>query len=229
MRTPAPLWIEVPNIFICSELETIKSAQASYVPALFGHGEEDSFIPVSHSKVLHESYAGDKNLILFEGDHNSRRPQFFLDSVSIFIRNYLLSKSEFGSTFLASSSWYRSICISDTLPSPGDNPLPAGESFDDYFSPAFSDDFNELDNIDMLNLLAESFYAKQKDSTLHGDNPHPSLTLKMCDVYQQTVALMHPRMRMKKTNNSAKPFSYPCSPYSLNRQPHSTVLNDSAI
>jgi hypothetical protein len=45
----------------------------------------------------------------------------------------------------------------------GDNPLPAGESFDDYFSPSASDSFDDLDNISMLNMLAETFYSRQKE------------------------------------------------------------------
>lgn len=32
---------------------------------------------------------GDKNIIKFDGDHNSSRPQFFYDSVSIFFYNVL--------------------------------------------------------------------------------------------------------------------------------------------
>lgn len=32
---------------------------------------------------------GDKNIIKFEGDHNSPRPQFYYDSVSIFFYNVL--------------------------------------------------------------------------------------------------------------------------------------------
>lgn len=32
---------------------------------------------------------GDKNIIKFEGDHNSSRPQFYYDSVSIFFYNVL--------------------------------------------------------------------------------------------------------------------------------------------
>jgi hypothetical protein len=37
-----------------------------------------------------KAYAGDKNLVLVEGDHNSPRPDFFLDSVGIFFHNTLL-------------------------------------------------------------------------------------------------------------------------------------------
>ena len=32
---------------------------------------------------------GDKNIIKFDGDHNSSRPQFYYDSVSIFFYNIL--------------------------------------------------------------------------------------------------------------------------------------------
>lgn len=35
------------------------------------------------------SMQGDKNIIKFEGDHNSSRPQFYYDSVSIFFYNAL--------------------------------------------------------------------------------------------------------------------------------------------
>ena len=41
------------------------------------------------SKRLHELYAGDKNLILVEGDHNSNRPAFMFASVGIFLANTL--------------------------------------------------------------------------------------------------------------------------------------------
>lgn len=34
-------------------------------------------------------WQGDKNIIKFEGDHNSPRPQFFMDSLTIFFHNVL--------------------------------------------------------------------------------------------------------------------------------------------
>ena len=43
----------------------------------------------AHSERLHKAYAGDKNLITFEGDHNSHRPQFFYSSVLIFLSTVL--------------------------------------------------------------------------------------------------------------------------------------------
>lgn len=32
---------------------------------------------------------GDKNIIKFEGDHNSPRPKFYFDSINIFFHNVL--------------------------------------------------------------------------------------------------------------------------------------------
>jgi len=65
-----------------------------FIPALFAHGEKDAFIKPSHSEQLHAAYAGDKNLILFDGDHNSERPDFFFDSAVIFLRQTLAVKDE---------------------------------------------------------------------------------------------------------------------------------------
>lgn len=60
-----------------------------FAPALFVVAEKDDFVPPSHGKTLFERYQGDKNLIEVEGDHNSTRPQFMLDSASIFFYNCL--------------------------------------------------------------------------------------------------------------------------------------------
>jgi hypothetical protein len=38
---------------------------------------------------MHAFLQGDKNIIKFEGDHNSPRPQFYFDSINIFFHNVL--------------------------------------------------------------------------------------------------------------------------------------------
>ena len=38
---------------------------------------------------MHANYAGEKKLIIVPGEHNSPRPQFFMDSVAIFFYNAL--------------------------------------------------------------------------------------------------------------------------------------------
>ncbi|MED6131194.1 hypothetical protein PIB30_117052 [Stylosanthes scabra] len=81
--------IEKKAKFDIMDLNCLLVAQKTFIPALFGHGSDDKFIQPHHSDLISESYAGDKNVIKFDGDHNSSRPQFFYDSVSIFFYNVL--------------------------------------------------------------------------------------------------------------------------------------------
>lgn len=57
-----------------------------FIPALFIAGKHDDFISPQHSQQIHDAYAGDKNLILVEGDHNSIRPRFMYHSVANFLQ-----------------------------------------------------------------------------------------------------------------------------------------------
>mmetsp|Transcript_20821 Transcript_20821/g.49641 ORF Transcript_20821/g.49641 Transcript_20821/m.49641 type:complete len:405 (-) Transcript_20821:311-1525(-) len=71
------------------EVAPIAKVEEAFVPALFGHAEDDTFIPKRHSELLYEKYSGEKNFVTFEGDHNSHRPLFFHTSVVIFFHNVL--------------------------------------------------------------------------------------------------------------------------------------------
>ena len=125
--------------FDINKLSPIDQVGMSFIPVLFVHGEDDSFIGPHHSKVcrylcvcvsvsvccvgvcfrvlahiywtqeLHAKYAGDKNLILVEGDHNSVRPSFFFDSVSIFFHNMLLTPEEQQGIFMS-----RLFCVTNS-------------------------------------------------------------------------------------------------------------------
>ncbi|XP_043701254.1 uncharacterized protein LOC122651784 isoform X2 [Telopea speciosissima] len=75
--------------FDIMNLNCIQVAPKTYIAALFGHAMGDIFIQPHHSDLIFKSYAGDKNIIKFDGDHNSPRPQFYYDSVSIFFYNVL--------------------------------------------------------------------------------------------------------------------------------------------
>lgn len=86
--------------FDINKIEPIKYCPSSFIPALFGAAEHDSFIPPSHAKTLCEKYAGDKNLIIFPGTHNTRRDKFFFTSVSIFLYERLVKPSGATSAFL---------------------------------------------------------------------------------------------------------------------------------
>ena len=75
--------------FNIKDISPIKNVDKCFIPALFVAGEGDDFILPRHSEQIHEKYAGDKNLVRVEGDHNSPRPRFLFDSATIFLQNYL--------------------------------------------------------------------------------------------------------------------------------------------
>mmetsp|Transcript_31506 Transcript_31506/g.30070 ORF Transcript_31506/g.30070 Transcript_31506/m.30070 type:complete len:505 (+) Transcript_31506:100-1614(+) len=70
------------DIRLCSPIE---HADRCFIPALFVAAEGDEFVPPHHSQKIYAQYAGDKNVIIVEGDHNSNRPKFLYDSASIFL------------------------------------------------------------------------------------------------------------------------------------------------
>uniref|UniRef100_A0A7N0V8C0 Serine aminopeptidase S33 domain-containing protein n=1 Tax=Kalanchoe fedtschenkoi TaxID=63787 RepID=A0A7N0V8C0_KALFE len=93
--------------FDIMDLNTIKVANSSFVPVLLGHALDDDFINPHHSDRIFEAYMGDKNIIKFEGDHNSPRPQFYFDSINIFFHNVLQPpEDELGATYIDTSHDY---------------------------------------------------------------------------------------------------------------------------
>ena len=76
--------------FDINVLEPITNASKCFVPALFAAAEGDFFIRPKHAEEIFHAYAGDKNIVKFPGDHNSRRPDFFLDSCIIFMHNAMI-------------------------------------------------------------------------------------------------------------------------------------------
>lgn len=75
--------------FNIDDLTPISHVKQCFIPALFATATGDKFILPHHTDDLYKSYSGDKNIVKFDGDHNSDRPQFFLDSVAIFFHNTL--------------------------------------------------------------------------------------------------------------------------------------------
>mmetsp|Transcript_62481 Transcript_62481/g.116105 ORF Transcript_62481/g.116105 Transcript_62481/m.116105 type:complete len:391 (-) Transcript_62481:247-1419(-) len=71
------------------ELTPIQHVEKAFIPALFATATNDTFIRPHHTQELHDMYAGDKNIVMIDGDHNSARSKFFMDSVSIFFYNTL--------------------------------------------------------------------------------------------------------------------------------------------
>ena len=76
------------------KLRPVDAAKTCFVPALFGCGDADVLVRPHHSQLIYDGYAGDKNLVRFEGDHNDLRPGFFNDSACIFLKQVLLAPEE---------------------------------------------------------------------------------------------------------------------------------------
>uniref|UniRef100_A0A7N0U8W7 Serine aminopeptidase S33 domain-containing protein n=1 Tax=Kalanchoe fedtschenkoi TaxID=63787 RepID=A0A7N0U8W7_KALFE len=93
--------------FDIMDLNTIKVAKSSFVPVLLGHAIDDDFINPHHSDRIFEAYVGDKNIIKFDGDHNSPRPQFYFDSINIFFHNVLQPpEDDLGATYIDTTHDY---------------------------------------------------------------------------------------------------------------------------
>jgi len=78
--------------FDIEKLAPVEHAPSCFIPALFCHATSlpgDAFILPHHSRDIYELYAGEKNYVELEGDHNTVRPSFFFSSVSIFLANIL--------------------------------------------------------------------------------------------------------------------------------------------
>jgi pimeloyl-ACP methyl ester carboxylesterase len=70
-------------------LSPLANAHQCFIPALFVAGEDDNFVSKTHSQKIFNKYAGDKNIVIVEGDHNSARPRFLFDSSFIFLKTVL--------------------------------------------------------------------------------------------------------------------------------------------
>merc|ERR1712159_823606 len=75
--------------FNIEALTPIKDVDSCFIPALFSHAHDDNFIKPHHSDDIYAKYAGDKNITKVDGDHNTPRPQFFMDSAGIFLTQAL--------------------------------------------------------------------------------------------------------------------------------------------
>ena len=70
----------------CVRTTNVCCVRRCFVPALFGCASGDLLVRPHHSQLILDEYAGDKNVVRFEGDHNDIRPGFFMDSACIFMK-----------------------------------------------------------------------------------------------------------------------------------------------
>ncbi|KAL7516168.1 hypothetical protein ACHAWX_001212, partial [Stephanocyclus meneghinianus] len=73
--------------FNLRHISPISHADKCFVPAMFVAGEHDDFIHKGHSILIYRRYAGDKNIVIVDGDHNSPRPRFLQQSACLFLQS----------------------------------------------------------------------------------------------------------------------------------------------
>jgi len=67
------------------DLRPIDCVSSISVPALFGVGADDTLTLPHHSKELYQQWNGEKQFHMFQGDHNSERPAWFLVKAARFL------------------------------------------------------------------------------------------------------------------------------------------------
>jgi hypothetical protein len=76
--------------FDLDKVSPVQVMRTAFIPAVFGHGKEDDFIRPHHSQRLFDACSSvDKRLLMFDGSHNSQRPEFYYSNVSQFFHQSL--------------------------------------------------------------------------------------------------------------------------------------------
>eukprot|EP00250_Pteridium_aquilinum_P010143 c19177_g1_i2 orf=383-1690(-) len=184
--------------FDIMDMNIAQLASKTFIPALFGHASGDIFISPHHSDRIHQEYAGDKNIIKFEGDHNSSRPQFYYDSVTIFFHNVLCPPAS------VSASNFQQESIEP----------PAREAFSDQIFPITHWQKFEEGKESMSQLPAAS---KLGETILRKDNlEHPTEVIELlrrvkCSIDVPEHPALDPLFESRSRDPNGDCFSYPSS------------------
>jgi len=82
--------IEKKANFRIEKIEPIQGLEkVKTIPVLFCHGLDDTFINNHHCNDLYKAYGGQKEIVMFEGEHNEKRPLHILQVISLFFYNHL--------------------------------------------------------------------------------------------------------------------------------------------
>jgi len=73
--------------FNIKHISPVSHAPKCFIPAMIVAGEHDDFIKKRHAEVIHRHYAGDKNLVIVDGDHNSPRPRYMVQGAMLFLQS----------------------------------------------------------------------------------------------------------------------------------------------
>ena len=74
-----------------NDIKPINSVKKCYVPAIFIHAQDDTFVKYKHSEKLFQNYGGSiKKLKGVSGGHNGARPRSLMEEVGEFFADYLI-------------------------------------------------------------------------------------------------------------------------------------------
>jgi len=76
------------------ELTPIDSATRATCPALFAVAYDDTFVLPHHTQDLHDAWAGERSLRVFDGGHNGVRPTWFILEAADFFFQQLVGTGE---------------------------------------------------------------------------------------------------------------------------------------
>lgn len=76
------------------DLLPLEDAPKCLCPAIFGSAQDDKLVPPQQVQDLCQAWGGENRLFSFEGDHNSDRPQEFLEAAARFITESLTIAAE---------------------------------------------------------------------------------------------------------------------------------------
>ena len=79
--------------FDIEDLNPLEHVDKSFIPVQFIAAKNDTFILPAHTEQLHGLYAGEKVLKIVDGDHNSIRPEYVMNGITIFFHYCLQCES----------------------------------------------------------------------------------------------------------------------------------------
>ena len=75
--------------FSIRDLNPIDYVDRCMLPTLFMCARHDDFVGMHHTKLIYEKYAGPKEIIMVDGDHNSLRNEQALTAAGVFLQRQL--------------------------------------------------------------------------------------------------------------------------------------------
>ena len=92
--------------FRIEKIEPIENLdKCKNIPILFCHALHDTFIDNHHCNDLYKAYGGKKEIVMFEGEHNDKRPLHILQIISLFFYNHLKVKNIIEISFIYNKNY----------------------------------------------------------------------------------------------------------------------------